>query len=201
MSKAAHTSNGIASGWLVPLRGRVTMPCKTVRKSDQTGGKAMRVLTFASLLLCSLCFIAKGDAQSPEVAERPVWAMEFIEVQPGKTALALGYLDDHWMRIRQEAKRQGVVLSYHRVSEVLLAALGSSAGDPNSIVLLTEYKNLSAFSGREVVFASILRHLPSATPGLVPLRPEELYKTVETRVFMEQPANPDTAQFKLITEK
>ena len=161
----------------------------------------MRVLTFASLLLCSLCFIAKGDAQSPEVAERPVWAMEFIEVQPGKTALALGYLDDHWMRIRQEAKRQGVVLSYHRISEVLLAALGSSAGDPNSIVLLTEYKNLSAFSGREVVFASILRHLPSATPGLVPLRPEELYKTVETRVFMEQPANPDTAQFKLITEK
>jgi hypothetical protein len=161
----------------------------------------MRVLTFASLLLGSLCFLAKGDAQSPEVAERPVWAMEFIEVQPGKMALALGYLDDRWMRIRQEAKRQDVVLSYHRVSEVLLAALGSTAGDPNSVVLLTEYKNLSAFSGRDVVFASILRHLPSATPGLVPLRPEELYKTVETRVFMEQPANPDTAQFKLITKQ
>ena len=161
----------------------------------------MRVLTFASLLLCSLCFMAKGDTQSPEPAERPVWAMEFIEVQPGKMALALGYLDDHWMRVRQEARRQGVVLSYHRVSEVQLAAPGSTAGSPNSIVLLTEYKNLSAFSGREVVFASILRHLPNATPGLVPLRPEELYKTVETRVFMEQPANPDTAQFKLITEK
>lgn len=161
----------------------------------------MRVLTFASLLLGSLCFIAKGDAQSPEVAERPVWAMEFIEVQPGKMALALGYLDDHWMRIRQEAKRQGVVLSYHRVSEVQLAARGTTTGDPNSIVLLTEYKNLSTFSGSEVVFASILRRLPSATPGLVPLRPEELYKTVETRVFTEQPANPDTAQFKLITEK
>ena len=161
----------------------------------------MRVLTFTSLLLGSLCFIAKGDAQSPEVTERPVWAMEFIEVQPGKMALALGYLDDHWMRIRQEAKRQGVVLGYHGVSEVQLAAPGSTAGDPNSIVLLTEYKNLSAFSGREVVFASILRHVPSATPGLVPRRPEELYKAVETRVFMEQPANPDTAQFKLITEK
>ena len=161
----------------------------------------MRVLTIASLLLGSVCFIAKGDAQSPEVAERPVWAMEFIEVQPGKMALALGYLDDHWMRIRQEAKRQGVVLGYHRVTEVQPAAVGSTAGDPNSIVLLTEYKNLSAFSGREAVFASILRRLPSATPGLVPVRPEELYETVETRVFMEQPANPDTAQFKLIAEK
>jgi hypothetical protein len=119
-------------------------------------------------------------------------------VQPGKMALALGYLDDHWMRVREEAKRQGVVLNYHRVSEVRLEIDGSKTGDPNSIVLLTEYKNLNAFSGREVVFASILRHLPSATPGLVPLRPEELYKTVDTRVFMEQPANPDTAQFKLI---
>ena len=161
----------------------------------------MRVLEFSSLLLCSLCFLVRGDAQSPEPAERPVWAMEFIEVQPGKMELALGYLDDHWMRVRQEAKRQGMVLSYHRVSEMQLEALGSKAGDPNAIVLLTEYKNLNAFSGREVVFASILRHLPSATPGLVPLRPEELYRTVETRLFMEQPANPDTAQFKLIGKK
>jgi len=124
--------------------------------------------------------------------------MEFLEVQPGKMALALGYLDDHWMRVLEEAKRQGVVLNYHRVSEVRLEIDGSKTGDPNSIVLLTEYKSLNAFSGREVVFASILRHLPSATPGLVPLRPEELYKTVDTRVFMEQPADPDTAQFKLI---
>jgi hypothetical protein len=57
--------------------------------------------------------------------------------------------------------------------------------DPNAIVLLTEYKNLSAFDGSEVVFASILRHLPSTTLRPVP------YQTVETRVFMEQPANPD----------
>lgn len=65
-------------------------------------------------------------------------------------------------------------------------------------MLLTEYKKVNAFVGREAVFASILRDLPSATPGLVPLRPEELYETVETRVFVEQPANPDTAQSKLI---
>jgi hypothetical protein len=158
----------------------------------------MRVLKLSGLLLCCLCFIVKGDAQSPEPAEKPVWAMEFLEVQPGKMALALGYLDDHWMRVREQAKRQGVVLNYHRVAEVRLETDGSKTGDPNAIVLLTEYKNLNAFSGREVVFASILRHLPSGTPGLVPLRPEELYETVDTRVFMEQPANPDTAQFKLI---
>jgi len=42
----------------------------------------MRVLTFACLFLCSLCFIVQGDAQSPEPAETPVWAMEFIEDNP-----------------------------------------------------------------------------------------------------------------------
>lgn len=168
----------------------------------------MRALKFASLVLCSLCFIVKGDAQSQEPAEKPVWAMEFLQVHPGKKALALGYLDDHWMRVREEAKRQGVVLSYHRISEVQLeyedvtgATPSSKTGDPNSIVLLTVYKNLNAFSEREAVFASILRHLPSATPGLVPLKPEELYETMGTRVFMEQPPNPDTAQFKLIVKK
>lgn len=57
---------------------------------------------------------------------KTVWAMEFVEVQPGKMALALGYLDDHWMRVRQEAKQQGVVLGYHRVSEVQLAGPGST---------------------------------------------------------------------------
>ena len=174
----------------------------------------MRVLKFSSLLLCSLCFIVKGDAQSPEPpAEGPVWVMEFIEAQPGKMLLTLGYLDDYWMRVREEEKRQGVVLNYQRFSEMLLGDVENKSikgatpsfktCDPNAIVLLTEYKNLKAFDGREVVFASILRHLSSTTPGLVPLRPEDLYQTVETRLFMEQPANPDKvytvkSQFKLI---
>src|SRR2546429_8237362 len=92
-----HRTGSLADGW---CRCGAVLRCRVKRSGSLTRRevKPMRVLTFASLLLCSLCFIAKGDAQSPEVAERPVWAMEFIEVQPGKTALALGYLDDHWMR-------------------------------------------------------------------------------------------------------
>src|SRR2546429_6538292 len=73
MSKAAHTSNGIAGsladGW---CRCGAVLRCRVKRSGSLTRRevKPMRVLTFASLLLCSLCFIAKGDAQSPEVAER-----------------------------------------------------------------------------------------------------------------------------------
>ena len=100
----------------------------------------MRLLKLASLLLCAICFNVRGDAQSPDIAEKPVWTLEFIQVTPN--GLALGYLDDHWMRVREEAKRQGAVLSYHRISEVTLETPGFKTGDPNSMVLLTEYRNL-----------------------------------------------------------
>jgi len=86
------------------------------------------------------------------------------------------------MRIREEAKRQGEILSYHRIQETVLVAPGIKAGDPNTIVLLTEYKNLAAFSGREKLFASIREHLPSGTPGVLRQQREDLYETVGTRM-------------------
>src|SRR5438045_8247911 len=114
----------------------------------------MRLLKLASLLLCAICFNVRGDAQNPGIAEKPVWTLEFIEVGPDM-GLTLGYLDDHWMRVREEAKRQGAVLSYHRIQETVQIAPGSKPGNPNSMVLLTEYKNLAALPGREKLFASI----------------------------------------------
>ncbi len=137
---------------------------------------------FAGLFLCSLFIVVGGDAQSPAVADRPVWTMEFIKVKPDNFGLTLGYLDDQWMRIREEAKRQGEILSYHRIQETVLVAPGIKAGDPNTIVLLTEYKNLAAFSGREKLFASIREHLPSGTPGVLRQQREDLYETVGTRL-------------------
>jgi hypothetical protein len=159
------------------------------------------LLKLSGLVLGALCFIVRGDAQSPDLAEKPVWTLEFIEVRPNNMGLALGYLDDHWMRVREEAKRQGAVLSYHRISEVLLVAPGSKTGDPNSIVLLTEYRNLAAFSGREKLFNSIQEHLPSSTPGVVPIKRDGLYDTVDTRVFLEQPAEANATQFKLLAKQ
>jgi len=163
----------------------------------------MQVRQFASLLLCSLSFIVAGDAQSPDIEEKPVWTLEYIQVHPDKLGLTLGYLDDHWMRVREEAKRRGAVLSYHRIQEVQLVTPGSKTGDPNSIVLLTEYKNLAAFSEREKLFASIRNELkPGSMPGVFSAAPrqEELYDTVDTHIFMEQPAGPNTTQFKLLAK-
>ena len=97
-------------------------------------------------------------------------------------------MDDHWMRIREEAKRQGAVLSYHRISEATLVTSGAKVGDPNNIVLLTEYKNLAAYGAREKLFASIREQLPSNTPGVLkPWQQKDLYQTVDERIFLDVP--------------
>jgi hypothetical protein len=104
------------------------------------------------------------------------------------------------MRIRGEAKRQGAVLSYHRIQETELVAPGVKAGDPNTIVLLTEYKNLAAFSGREKLFASIREHLPNGTPGVLRQQQEDLYEPVGTRMFTEVPDDGRTG-LKLLAKQ
>src|SRR5215472_6372716 len=119
----------------------------------------------AGLFLCSLFLVVGGDAQSRDAGEKPVWTLEFIHVQPEKSALAMGYLDDHWMRERAEAKKEGAVLEYHRIQNATLVTPGHSVGDPNSLVLMTEYKNMAAFMHSEKLFASIRERLPKSTPG------------------------------------
>ncbi len=77
------------------------------------GGVFMQGRIFAGLFLVSLL---GGGAQSPSDSEKPVWTMEVIRVKPGMFGFTLGYLDDNWMRVREEAKRQGCrpELSPHR---------------------------------------------------------------------------------------
>jgi hypothetical protein len=109
-------------------------------------------------------------------------------------------LDEHWMRLRQEAKRKGMVLSYHRFTEALLIIPGSKSGHQDTIVLLTEYKNLGTFSGRDLVFSQIEQQLPGSAAGLVIENRDALYETVDSRVFKEEPANPNSPEFKLVAK-
>jgi hypothetical protein len=117
-----------------------------------------------------------------------------------KFGLALGYLDDQWMRIREEAKRQGEVPSYHGIQESELVAPGAKAGDSNTVVLPSEYKNLAAFSGRDKLFASIREHLPNGTPGVLRQQQEDLYEPVGTRMFTEVPDDGRTG-LKLLAKQ
>ena len=148
---------------------------------------------FASLFLISLLIVAAvGGAQSPSESEKAVWTMELIKVKPDMFGFTLGYLDDNWMRVRQEAKRQGPVLSYHRIAE-------QDSGE-SDIVLLTEYRNQATCDARERLFSSIRKQLPNNTSGLLrPPQQEDLYEVLSTRVFQDY-SDMDSARFRLLSK-
>jgi hypothetical protein len=159
----------------------------------------MRGRIFTGLILCCLPLVVRGDAQSSALAEKPVWTLEVIKVSPEKYGPTLGELDELWMRVRDEAKRQGIVLAYHCISDAGVMTPDHTLGDPTSIVLLTEYKNINAYTEREKTFASIREHLPHNTPGVLK-RGDDLYKSTDGHVFMEVPA-AGSAEFKLLAKQ
>jgi hypothetical protein len=150
---------------------------------------------FTGLFLLSLFLVAGGEAQQfPSDRDKPVWTMDFIKVKPGMFGPTLGYLDDNWMRVRQEAKHQGAIVSYHRFAEE-----GSNDSD-RTIVLLTEFKNQAAYAGREVLFASIRMKLPNNASGVLrPTRQEDLYQALSSSVFQDY-SDVDSVRFQLLSK-
>jgi len=149
----------------------------------------MKGRILVGLFLSSLFFVVGGDAKRTDTREKPVWTLEFIKVRPEQYALALSHFDDQWMRIREEARRQGAVLSYERISNAGLVTPDHKATDEISIVLLTEYKSMAAYIEREELFASIRERLPSNTPpGMPKLQREDHFETNE-HLFLEVPAD------------
>ena len=145
------------------------------------------------LFLVSLIIVAGRAAQSPVDRQRPVWMVEILKVKPGMLGSTLGYLDDNWMRVRAEAKRQSAVLRYHRIAD-----RNSVTSDPN-ILLLTEFKNSAAYDAREKLFASIRKQLPNDTSAVIRPAQSELYETVSTRVF-EDYSDTDNERFRLLSK-
>ena len=159
----------------------------------------MKGRTFAGLFLCSLFVVVGGDAQSPNIPAKPVWTLEFINVQPENFAPAMQYLEDHWTRVRAEAKRRCAVLDYHLVSNGMVTP-GHTVSDQDSIVLLTKYKNMDAYlESRAAVQYLVLPMQGSVPQGNVRLRAEDLFEALNTQVFIEE---PDTSsELKLPTKQ
>ena len=85
------------------------------------------------------------------------------------------------MRVREEAKREGAVLSYARLGE----QDGQDSG--RNIVLITEFKNQEAYLLRDSLFAAIRRRFPKSTPGLLRPEKEVLYESVSAKTFLDYP--------------
>jgi len=132
----------------------------------------------------------------PLNTDKAVWALEFVKVKPSMFAATMGYLDDNWVRLRAEAKRQGAVLNYNRV-----AGGEESSNSDWDILLMTEYKNQAAYDGREKLFDSILKHLPNNTSEVIQgYKREELFQSVNTRVLQDFSEN-GYPQLRLLTRE
>jgi hypothetical protein len=167
------------------------------------GGLTMPRPKFVVIALFSLLLALGTTAQqfqSPPVTpplktDKPVWALEFINVKPGMFAATMGYLDDNWIRLRAEAKRQGAVLNYNRV------AGEDSSNTDWDILLMTEYKNQAAYDGREKLFDSILKRLPNNTSEVIKgYKKEELFQSVKSRILQDFSEN-GYPQVRLLTRK
>jgi hypothetical protein len=120
--------------------------------------------------------------------------MEILKVKPEMFGSTLGYLDDNWMRVRAEAKRQGAVLSFNRIADQ------DGLDGHRSIVLLTEFKNATTYSRSEKLFASIAAQLPDNTSAVMrPNKQADLYESVSTRVFQDY-SNMDDGRFRLLSK-
>ena len=153
---------------------------------------------FAGFFLCFFLIIVGGDAQSPNDTAKRVWTLEFIKVRPENFGLTMGYLDDHWMSPRAEAKRRGQVLAYHRIQNAMLTTSGFHTVDPSSIVLITEYKDMDSYLESRSHEHGCGNPPCFVTQGVIRLKPEDLFETLNTQVFQEE---PDTSTgLKLLTK-
>ena len=149
---------------------------------------------FCLVAIASLAIAAGIRGQSSAQNDKPVWTMEFLKVKPGKFGMTMGYLDDNWMRVREEAKRQGAVLGYSRISEK------DTRESERNIVLLTEYKNQAAYEGRDSLFEKIRKDLPNTPAIMRNAQPEELYATGASRVFEDYSEGGDP-RMKLLAQE
>jgi hypothetical protein len=94
----------------------------------------------AVLLLAILASPAAAQQNIP-YTEGSVWTLGFIRVNAGMDDDYLNNLRANWKRINDEAKRQGLVLSYKVISAP------AANRDDWDLLLMVEYKNMAALDG------------------------------------------------------
>jgi hypothetical protein len=91
---------------------------------------------------------AEGASVAP-YHEGSVWDISFIRTVPGMDDDYLKSLSATWKRTMDEAKKQGLVLSYKVISTPAVGA------EDWNIMLMVEFKNWAAFDGLDAKFRAL----------------------------------------------
>ena len=112
-------------------------------------------ITLAAVLVLVLC---AGSAQAYELPyeEGTVWNITFIKTVEGMGELYLKELKALMIPILDEAKKEGLILSYRIFS--------SSAATPDDwdLMMMTEFKNFAALDGIDQKFLDIYEKVAGA---------------------------------------
>jgi hypothetical protein len=104
--------------------------------------KYTSAFSFVALLVL-LSLRTQSAAQGLPYKEGTVWEVTFVKTMPGMSNDYLRSLAANWRNEREEAKKQGLVISYRILS-------GSAANkDDWDLLLMVEYKNMAALDGAE----------------------------------------------------
>lgn len=106
---------------------------------------ALRLMILVLLITASTA----SYAQTRNYKDGSVWAVSIIKSETGQSIAYLNNLKTTWKGIMDEAKTQGLILSYKILD-------GTSANpDDFDIMLMVEYKNLAAMEGNDDKFDAI----------------------------------------------
>jgi hypothetical protein len=110
--------------------------------------KHLSVLFLAGLLLI-ICIPVTSTAQQAPYIEGSVWDITLVSLKPGMGDEYLRSLASTWKTVNEEAKKQGLILSYKILS-------GAAANkDDWDLMLMIEYKNMASFDGVDEKFRAI----------------------------------------------
>jgi hypothetical protein len=93
-------------------------------------------------LLFSCTSIKKANAQTDKPYKPgPVWQVNFVQTKPGMGEAYLKDLSEHYVKVMEEAKKEGVIMDYKIMT--------SEAATPNdwNIMFLIEVPNFAALDG------------------------------------------------------
>ena len=111
--------------------------------------KSFKILSIALTLTFFLMGMTTLKAQTPNYTPGSVWTVSMIKTKANMSTEYINSLKANWKAIHDEAKTQGLILSYK--------ILSGNAANPEDfdIMFLVESKNLAAMEGNEAKWEAI----------------------------------------------
>ncbi|HEX8564728.1 MAG TPA: nuclear transport factor 2 family protein [Pyrinomonadaceae bacterium] len=124
-----------------------------------------------------------------------VWAVDFVKTKGGRQADYLQFIEQNWAQARAFMKEKGIVSNYQVLS------LSQNQAVEWDVLLMTEYKDSSAYEKREAVFNEFAEYRKTSQNGQKgdKINPREISEIKFNRTFAE-PFSSETARMMLAAQ-